>query len=278
MRTLKKMGIQSVAIYSEADENALHVTVADLALSLGGFQASESYLNISLIIQLALSHNIKAIHPGYGFLSENVGFAEECEKAGIVFIGPTSGHIHNFGLKHVARRLADECKVPCTAGTSLLRTEEEAFSAAASIGYPIILKNTAGGGGLGLQVCRSPDELSEAFRAVSRVGDILFHGAGIFLEQYIETGRHIEVQIFGDGRGGVAILGDRDCSIQRRHQKLIEECPAPDLPTQARLDMHECARKLGERVKYCSAGTVEFIYDCERHTFYFLEVNTRIQV
>jgi urea carboxylase len=277
-RSLKAMGIRSVAVYSDADVHALHVATADEALALGGMTAAESYLRIDLIIDLATAAGVQAIHPGYGFLSENAQFAEACEAAGIAFIGPTSHHIHEFGLKHRARQLAEDVALPCTAGTGLLATVEEAVEQANAIGYPVILKNTGGGGGIGIQVCRSKEDLEGCFEALKRIGEQQFSNAGLFLEQYIEHGRHVEVQIFGDGRGGIAVLGDRDCSVQRRNQKIVEEAPAPNIPEATRAAMHSSAKRLGESVAYRSAGTVEFIYDFLADKFYFLEVNTRIQV
>jgi urea carboxylase len=278
IRTLKRMGVITVAIYSEADIDALHKTSADIALPLGGFAAVDSYLKGDLILQLALDAGIDAIIPGYGFLSENFEFVDSCERAGVIFIGPTSEHIRNFGLKHLARHLSEQVGIPCTSGTGILSSATEAGDMSTTIGYPVILKNTAGGGGIGLAVCTSREEVIASYDGVQRIGEQQFSNGGVFLEQFIEVGRHVEVQIFGDGKGNIAVLGDRDCSIQRRNQKIIEECPAPNLSDSTRDKMHTCARKLGESVCYRSAGTVEFIYDLKSDKFYFLEVNTRIQV
>jgi urea carboxylase len=278
IRTLKRLGIRSVAIYSTSDRNAAHVREADVAVSLGGEKPADSYLRIDLILEAARATGAQAIFPGYGFLSESTEFAAVCEAAGLAFIGPTAEQIKEFGLKHRSRELAAEAGVPMTPGTGLLADLDSALRAAEAIGYPVMLKSTAGGGGIGLSRCNDAGELQRAFESVQRLGKQFFRDAGVFIERYVDHARHVEVQIFGDGYGRVVALGERDCSVQRRNQKVIEETPAPDLPEATRRVLHAAAVKLGESVRYRSAGTVEFIYDRSRNEFYFLEVNTRLQV
>lgn len=278
IRTLKRLGIRSVAVYSIPDRNAAHVREADIAIALGGEKPADSYLRIDLILEAARSSGAQAIFPGYGFLSESAEFASACAEAGLVFVGPTPDQIREFGLKHRSRELAAAADVPMTPGTGLLADLETAIDAAARIGYPVMLKSTAGGGGIGLSRCDDARELQQAFESVQRLGKQFFRDAGVFIERYVDQARHVEVQIFGDGAGRVIALGERDCSIQRRNQKVIEETPAPDLPDATRKALHAAAVKLGESVGYRSAGTVEFIYDRARDEFYFLEVNTRLQV
>ncbi|MEX0729154.1 MAG: urea carboxylase [Aquisalimonadaceae bacterium] len=278
IRTLKAMGIRSVAIHSDADRNSPHVAEADIAVGLGGNSAADSYLQADRIIAAAVEHGAGGIIPGYGFLAENADFAAACEKAGILFVGPTPEQIRSFGLKHTSRELAAAASVPVTPGTSLLTTVDQALAAAEEIGYPVMLKSTAGGGGIGLTRCEDPPSLAGAFDQVQRLGQNFFSDAGVFLERYIDNARHVEVQIFGDGNGEVIALGERDCSLQRRNQKVVEETPAPGLPAATRTRMLEAAVSLGRSVNYRSAGTVEFIYDGERDDFYFLEVNARLQV
>ncbi|UGS41031.1 urea carboxylase [Pseudocitrobacter corydidari] len=278
LRTLRAMHIKGVAVYSEADLSSLHIREADEAISLGEGPAAQTYLVIDNIIAAAKSSGASAIHPGYGFLSENAAFAEACEAAGLAFVGPTPEQLRTFGLKHTARALAKAQGVPMLEGTELLADAQEACQQAALIGYPVMLKSTAGGGGIGMRVCRDARELSESFDAVVRLGQNNFSDAGVFLEKYIERARHLEVQIFGDGKGEVIALGVRDCSVQRRNQKVIEETPAPNLPDGMSEALCEAAIALGKAVNYRSAGTVEFVYDSVAAQFYFLEVNTRLQV
>jgi urea carboxylase len=278
IRTLKKMGIGSVAVYSEADAASLHVRLADEAVLIGPPAAAQSYLNVEKILAVAKQVGAEAIHPGYGFLSENADFAEACTQSGIAFIGPTPDQMRAFGLKHTARELAKRNNVPLLPGSGLLADSGQALAEAARIGFPVMLKSTAGGGGIGMRLCWSADELSEAFAAVQRLATANFKDAGIFLEKYVEQARHIEVQIFGDGRGHVLALGERDCSVQRRNQKVIEETPAPGLSDAQRAQLHATAVRLAQAVNYQSAGTVEFVYDASNGEFYFLEVNTRLQV
>lgn len=277
-RTLKKLGIKSVAIYSKIDQDSLHVEYADEAVLLGEGNAKETYLNVDKILQIAKETKAEAIHPGYGFLSENIEFAKRCEEEGIKFIGPTPEQIKVFGLKHYARDLASKAGVPLLAGSSLLSGVEEAVSEARLIGYPIILKSTAGGGGIGMRICHSEEELKEAYESVCYLAATNFSDAGVFIEKYIERARHIEVQIFGTKSGEVVALGERDCSIQRRNQKVVEESPAPNLPEKVRNAMEEAAISLAKVAHYQNAGTVEFLYDEKDQAFYFLEVNTRLQV
>lgn len=278
IRTLRNMGIGSVAVFSDADAGSLHVAEADEAVRIGSSPASESYLNIAAILDAAAETGAEAIHPGYGFLSESTEFAAACEAAGVAFIGPTSENITAFGLKHSARDLAETHGVALAPGTGLLTDPDAAVKAAEDIGYPVILKATAGGGGIGMKICADAVELSDAFASVVRLGAGNFGNGGVFLERYVETARHIEVQVFGDGQGRVVALGERDCSLQRRNQKVVEETPAPHLPAATREAMIAAAVRLTSGAHYRSAGTVEFLYDPARGDYYFLEVNTRLQV
>lgn len=278
VRTLRKMGVRSVAVYSEADRHSAHVEQADEAVFIGPSWPTQSYLSIPALLDAARRSGAEAIHPGYGFLSENADFAQACSTQRIVFIGPTPEQISSFGLKHVARRIAFENGLPLLPGSGLLEGAELALDAASRIGYPVMLKSTAGGGGIGMRVCNSAEELRGSFEAVSRLSHANFGSSGLYLERFVAQARHIEVQIFGDGAGAVLALGERDCSIQRRHQKVIEETPAPNLPSEVRQNLLRAAVQLGRAVNYQSAGTVEFLYDVARTELYFLEVNTRLQV
>ncbi|TPG21811.1 urea carboxylase [Sphingomonas koreensis] len=278
IRTLRKMGIRSVAVFSDADAASLHVSQADVAIRIGPGPAADSYLNIGLILDAARKTGAQAIHPGYGFLSENAEFAEACEANGIAFIGPTPANIRAFGLKHSARALAEAQRVPLAPGTGLLADPEAAIAAAGRIGYPVMLKATAGGGGIGMRVCADAGAVRDGYATVARLGAGNFGNAGLFLERFVARARHIEVQIFGDGAGRVMELGERDCSLQRRNQKVIEEAPAPGLPDQIRAALTAAAVRLGVAAGYRSAGTVEFLYDADRGDWFFLEVNTRLQV
>jgi urea carboxylase len=278
LRTLERLGVGSVVVYAEADRDAPYVYQADEAYSLGDGAAADTYLDIDKLIAIARQSGAQAVHPGYGFLSENTRFIDACEAAGLVFLGPTAEQIRGFGLKHEARLLAERAEVPLVPGSGLLDSAEAALAEAERIGYPVMLKSTAGGGGIGMQVCQDGAELARAFDSVRGLGERNFGDDGVFVEAYIARARHLEVQLFGDGQGRVVALGERDCSTQRRHQKVLEECPAPDLPETVRQELHATAIRLGEAVAYRSAGTVEFIYDAQRQTFYFLEVNTRLQV
>lgn len=278
IRTIRRMGMRSVAVYSEADADSLHVSQADHAVCIGPAPATESYLDIAAIIKAARETGARFIHPGYGFLAENAEFAEACAAADIVFIGPTPEDMRTFGLKHSARALAEEHGLPLAPGTGLLGDEDDAVRAANEIGYPVILKATAGGGGIGMHICEDESAVRKNWDSVARLGAGNFGDAGVFLERYIARARHIEVQIFGDGTGRVMPLGERDCSLQRRNQKVVEESPAPDLGEDVRRELIAAAVRLGAAARYLSAGTVEFLFDAERQEFFFLEMNTRLQV
>ncbi|CAI8850674.1 urea carboxylase [Pseudomonas sp. IT-P12] len=278
LRTLRDLHVTGVAVYSEADAASLHILQADEAHSLGEGAAAGTYLAVEKILAIAKTTGATAIHPGYGFLSENAAFAEACEAADIAFIGPTPEQLRVFGLKHTARALARQHGVPMLEGTELLDSLDAALKAAEQIGYPVMLKSTAGGGGIGMRVCRDAAQLGESFDAVKRLGQNNFSDAGVFIEKYIQRARHLEVQVFGDGRGEVIALGVRDCSVQRRNQKVLEETPAPNLPDGMAEALCAAAIKLAKAVNYRSAGTVEFVFDSEDQRFYFLEVNTRLQV
>ena len=278
LRTLKKMGIASVCVYSEADAGSRHVLGADEAYCIGPAAASESYLSIEKILRVARESGAQAIHPGYGFLSESIEFAQACSRAGIAFIGPAVEQIEAFALKHTARAIAKECGVPLLPGTGLLRDGGEALEAAAKLTYPVMLKSSAGGGGIGMRVCATPAQLEEAFDSVVRLSSNSFGDGRVYLEKFIARAKHVEVQIFGDGSGEILTLGARDCSAQRRHQKVIEETPVPGLSAETQDELFRSAKLLGGAVKYRSAGTVEFLFDTDSQKFYFLEVNTRLQV
>jgi urea carboxylase len=278
IRTLRGMGVSPVAVYSEADRHSLHVAAADSAVLIGPSPAAESYLNQRAILEAARSTGASAIHPGYGFLSENAAFAEACEDHRVVFLGPTPSQMRALGLKHSAREIAAREDVPLLPGTGLLLDLSHALEEAERCGYPVILKSTAGGGGIGMRVCRTPDSMAEDFSAAVRLGAANFGQSGVYLERFVEKARHIEVQIFGDGVGHVIALGERDCSAQRRNQKVIEETPAPGLKPEVRRQLLQTAERLTRALKYRSAGTVEFLYDSDREEFFFLEVNTRLQV
>jgi len=278
IRSAKALGMRTVAVFSDADRAAPHVREADVAVRLGPAPARDSYLRIDAVVQAARDTGAGLVHPGYGFLSENTDFARACEDAGIVFVGPTAEQIVQFGAKHTARELAAAAGVPMLAGTGLLASVEDAVEQAERIGLPVMLKATGGGGGIGMQACATLDEVRTAYASVERTAAAAFGSAGIFLERLVRPARHVEVQLFGDGAGRVAVIGDRDCSLQRRNQKVIEEAPAPALPAAVREELHASARRLAERVGYRSAGTVEFVYDPVREEASFLEVNTRLQV
>ncbi|MBO4259792.1 5-oxoprolinase/urea amidolyase family protein, partial [Streptomyces griseorubiginosus] len=278
IRTARELGLRTVAVYSDPDRSAPHVRLADQAVRLGPAPAKESYLDADLVLKAAKDSGAGAIHPGYGFLSEDALFARRCEEAGIVFVGPTPEQLELFGAKHTARAAAEAAGVPLAPGTGLLGSLEEALCEAAAIGYPVMLKATGGGGGIGMSACRSADELTDAWDRVQRVAAASFSSAGVFLERLVEHARHVEVQVFGDGDGRVVTFGDRDCSLQRRNQKVLEEAPAPGLPPHVRSQLTSSARDLCASVGYRSAGTVEFVYDATREEAYFLEVNTRLQV
>ncbi|MEU6604665.1 5-oxoprolinase/urea amidolyase family protein [Streptomyces shenzhenensis] len=278
IRTARALGLRTVAVYSDPDRAAAHVRLADEAVRLGPAPAKESYLDADLVLKAAKDTGAGAVHPGYGFLSEDAAFARRCEDAGIVFVGPTPQQLGLFGAKDTARAAAEAAGVPLAPGTGLLGSLREAREAAARIGWPVMLKATGGGGGIGMSACRSADELTEAWERVQRVAAASFAATGLFLERLVEPARHVEVQVFGDGTGRVVTLGDRDCSLQRRNQKVVEEAPAPGLPAHIRARLATAARDLCASVGYRSAGTVEFVYDAARDEACFLEVNARLQV
>ena len=278
IRACREMGIASVAVFSEADRESLHVLLADEAVLLGPPPAAESYLAVDRIIAAARATGADAVHPGYGFLAENAGFAEACAAAGLVFIGPPPSAIRSMGDKMAARRVAIQLKVPVVPGTERpLGDDAEAARIATEVGYPIMLKAARGGGGKGMRLVRTPGELPGALRAARSEASAAFGDAAVYIERYVEEPRHIEVQVLGDGHGHVVHLGERECSIQRRHQKLIEESPSPFVDPDLRRRMGEAACRIAAAVGYVNAGTVEFLVDGDRN-FYFLEMNTRLQV
>ncbi|WP_406055220.1 5-oxoprolinase/urea amidolyase family protein [Streptomyces sp. NBC_01077] len=278
IRTARRLGLRTVAVFSDPDRSAPHVRLADEAVRLGPAPAKESYLDADLVLRAAKDTGAGAVHPGYGFLSEDAEFARRCAAAGIVFVGPTPEQLELFGAKHTARAAAEAAGVPLAPGTGLLPDLPTALTAAETIGYPVMLKATGGGGGIGMRAVYGPEELADAWDRVQRVAAASFASAGVFLERLVEHARHVEVQVFGDGHGRVVTFGDRDCSLQRRHQKVVEEAPAPGLPDHVRTRLTSSARELCASVGYRSAGTVEFVYDAAREEAYFLEVNTRLQV
>ena len=278
MRTARALGLRTVAVYSAADRAAPHVREADEAVLIGPARPQDSYLNADAILAAAKSAGAGAVHPGYGFLSENAGFARAVEEAGVAWIGPTPRQLAAFGDKHTARELARAAGVPMAAGSGLLRSADDAVEQARAIGFPVMVKATGGGGGIGLQACTDEAAVAAAFDRVRRLATVNFGAGGVFLERLVRPARHVEVQVFGDGTGRVAVLGDRDCSLQRRNQKVIEEAPAPGLPPSLRRRLHAAARDLAASVSYRSAGTVEFVYDPLRREASFLEVNARLQV
>ncbi|EDK38354.2 hypothetical protein PGUG_02452 [Meyerozyma guilliermondii ATCC 6260] len=278
MKTLKKLNIKSIAVYSNPDKYAKHVLMADVAVPLNGVSAAETYISIDKIIDAAKSTGAEAIIPGYGFLSENADFSDRCTKEGIVFVGPAGDAIRKLGLKHSAREIASAAGVPLVPGSGLVKDSKEAKEIAAKLEYPIMVKSTAGGGGIGLQKVDSEADIERVFQTVQHQGKSYFGDSGVFLERFVEDARHVEIQMFGDGYGKAIALGERDCSLQRRNQKIIEETPAPNLPEATRARMRKAAESLGATMNYKCAGTVEFIYDQRRDEFYFLEVNARLQV
>lgn len=278
IKTLKKLGIKSIAIYSDLDKYAKHVLEADEAIPLHGRSAAETYISIDKVIAAAKKSGAEAIIPGYGFLSENADFSDRCGKEGIVFVGPSGDAIRKLGLKHSAREIAKKAGVPLVPGSDLIKSPKEAREVANKLEYPVMVKSTAGGGGIGLQKCDSENEIERIFETVQHQGKSYFGDDGVFLERFVENSRHVEIQILGDGFGKAKALGERDCSLQRRNQKVIEETPAPNLPESTRSKMRKAAESLASLLHYKCAGTVEFIYDEKRDEFYFLEVNARLQV
>ncbi|NJR25222.1 MAG: acetyl-CoA carboxylase biotin carboxylase subunit [Richelia sp. CSU_2_1] len=278
LRTCEEMGIATVAVHSTVDKQALHVQLADEAVCIGPPTSGKSYLNIPNIISAALTRNAAAIHPGYGFLAENARFAEICADHQITFIGPTPAAMRAMGDKSTAKETMQRVKVPTVPGSGgLLADEQEALSIARDIGYPVMIKATAGGGGRGMRLVREASELPKLFSAAQGEAEAAFGNPGVYLEKFIEKPRHIEIQILADNYGNVIHLGERDCSIQRRHQKLLEEAPSPALSQKLRDRMGQAAVAAAKSINYTGAGTVEFLLDSSGH-FYFMEMNTRIQV
>src|ERR671935_1282755 len=277
MRTLEEMGIASVGVYSELDRDAPHVKRADEAYLLGPGPATESYLNIDRILEVAAQAGAEAVHPGYGFLAENAAFARACDEAGIVFIGPPAAAIEAMGSKTRARELMKKAGVPIVPGaTEPSEDVEAARRTAAEIGYPVAAKAAGGGGGKGFRVARSEDELADAFEGASREGEKFFSDPTVYLERYLDDPRHVEVQVLADSHGNVVHLGERDCSVQRRHQKLIEESPAPAVDDELRARIGEIGIEAARAVGYRSAGTMEGLL--QDGDYFFLEMNTRVQV
>src|SRR5690625_4888157 len=273
------MNIQTVAVYSEADKDALHVQLADEAYCVGPAPSSESYLNITNIMTVATSTGADAIHPGYGFLAENVDFAEICKECNIKFVGPNPEAIQKMDIKDVARRTMKEAGVPIVPGSEgVLNNEAEAIEVANQIGYPVIIKATAGGGGKGIRVANDEEELINGFRVTQNEAQTAFGNPGVYLEKNIEDFRHVEIQIIADEHGNVVHLGERDCTVQRRLQKLIEETPSPAITPELRKQMGDASVKAAKAVNYEGAGTIEYIFNRENNEFYFMEMNTRIQV
>ncbi|MCB0389691.1 MAG: acetyl-CoA carboxylase biotin carboxylase subunit [Bdellovibrionales bacterium] len=279
IRTCRAMGIDTVAVYSEADRNSLHVQLADEAYYIGPPPSVQSYLNIENLIEAAKKANADAVHPGYGFLSEKVEFATALKEAGIKFIGPTPENIESMGDKLASRELMKAAGVPTVPGTEgSVSSVEEAEEAAKEIGYPVIIKASAGGGGKGIRVVTDPKELASSFRACQSEGKNYFKDDRVFIERFIQNPKHIEVQVFGDTHGNVVHLFERECSVQRRHQKLIEESPSISVPEEVRNKMGEVAVAAAKAINYEGAGTIEFIFDNNTKEFFFMEMNTRLQV
>ena len=278
IRALREMNMESVAVYSTADRNSLFAVTATQSICIGPAKAEESYLNQDLCIDIARRMDCDAIHPGYGFLSENADFARKCEEAGLIFIGPSWQIIRDMGDKQSAKELMIRHGVPVVPGSDgLIRSEEEALTEAARIGYPLIIKAAAGGGGKGMRVVRKQSELLPELKSAAAEAKAAFGNGAVYLEKYIEGPRHIEIQLLADHYGNIIHLGERNCSIQRRHQKLLEEAPAWGLSEKLREEMGEAAVRAAAACGYDSAGTVEFILDRDGH-YYFMEMNTRIQV
>ncbi|GAA0443658.1 acetyl-CoA carboxylase biotin carboxylase subunit [Lentibacillus halophilus] len=279
IRACQEMGISTVAVYSEADKDALHVQMADDAYCIGPALSKESYLNFTNIMSVATLTEVDAIHPGYGFLAENADFAEICKACNITFVGPAAESIQKMGVKDVARETMKKAGVPTVPGSEgIIENEEEAIRLAGEIGYPVIIKATAGGGGKGIRVAKNQDELIKGIRVTQEEAEKSFGNPGVYLEKFIEDFRHVEIQVLADKYGHVLHLGERDCTIQRRLQKLIEEAPSPAITPETREKMGEAAVKAAKAVDYVGAGTIEFIFDRKTADFYFMEMNTRIQV
>lgn len=277
IRACKEMGIRTVAVYSKADAESIHVALADEAICIGEAAAKDSYLNQERIVSAAIASKAQAIHPGYGFLAENAAFANLCKKHGIAFIGPSGGLIARMGDKDAARRLMQQSGVPTIPGTEILEDAAAAKAAAEKIGYPVMLKASAGGGGKGIRLVRAPEEIEQAFNTASSEAQQAFGDGRMYMEKYIYPAKHIEVQLLCDDQGNVVCLGERECSIQRNNQKLIEESPSPGVSKEKRRELFAAATKAAKAVGYVNAGTVEFLMDKDKN-FYFMEMNTRLQV
>ena len=278
-RACRELGIGSVAVFSDADRDSLHVFLADEAYHIGPSPSKESYLNYRKIIEVAKQAGADAIHPGYGFLSENPVFVRACKEAGIVFIGPTPENMEAMGDKLSAKALMKKAGVPLVPGSDGgVESVEEAKVIAKKIGYPVIIKASAGGGGKGMRVVRAEDELESAFRACRSEGQNYFANPTVYIEKFINDPKHIEIQVFGDTHGNVVHLFERECSVQRRHQKIIEESPSPSVPQEVRIKMGDAAVKAAQSINYIGAGTIEFIFDNKTKDFFFMEMNTRLQV
>ncbi len=279
IRACKELDIQTVAVYSEADKESLHVQLADEAYCIGPAAGTDSYLNITNVISVASATGSDAIHPGYGFLAENADFAEVCEECGIKFIGPSADSISRMGIKDVARKTMAKAGVPIVPGSDgVLKDEADAIKVAEEIGYPVIIKATAGGGGRGIRVARDEESLKSGMKIKQKEAETAFGNPGVYLEKFIEDFRHVEIQVLADEHGNVIHLGERDCSIQRRLQKLVEETPSPAITPEIRKEMGEASVKAAKAVDYRGAGTIEYIFDRVDQKFYFMEMNTRIQV
>ncbi|MGN5893869.1 MULTISPECIES: acetyl-CoA carboxylase biotin carboxylase subunit [Staphylococcus] len=279
IRACKDLGLHTVAIYSEGDKEALHTQIADEAYCVGPTQSKDSYLNIPNILSIATSTGCDAVHPGYGFLAENGDFAELCEACQLKFVGPSYESIQKMGIKDVAKDEMINANVPVVPGSDgLVDSIEDAKKTAEEIGYPVIIKATAGGGGKGIRVARDEKELENGYKMTQQEAETAFGNGGLYLEKFIENFRHIEFQIIGDQFGNVIQLGERDCTIQRRMQKLVEEAPSPILTPEKRHEMGQASIRAAKAVNYENAGTIEYIYDLDTDEYYFMEMNTRIQV
>jgi acetyl-CoA carboxylase biotin carboxylase subunit len=277
IRTAKRLGIETVAIYSDIDETALFFQESDRAVKVGGAKPKDSYLNIDRIIAIAKESGVSAIHPGYGFLAENWEFAQKCEQQGLIFIGPRSQVIHRMGDKARSREMATNLGIPIPPGSSILGSTEEAKEWAAKLSFPVIFKASAGGGGIGMMKVERMEEVAEAFDAATNRARLAFGDDRAYVEKYLESPHHIEIQILGDEKGNVVTFPERECSVQRRHQKVIEESPSPFATSELRQGIRQSAKRLAQELGYTNAGTVEFVVDKHRN-FYFLEINTRLQV
>ncbi|KGM96977.1 acetyl-CoA carboxylase [Clostridium novyi A str. 4552] len=278
IRACREMGIETVAVYSDIDKDALHVQMADEAVCIGPAKPSESYLNMENIISATVLTGAQAIHPGFGFLSENSKFAEMCNECNIIFIGPDIETMNNMGNKSKAREIMMKANVPIVPGTEgNVETAKEALKEAERIGYPVMVKAAAGGGGRGIRIVRNADELTKMFETAKREAEVAFGDGSMYMEKFIENPKHVEIQVLGDNHGNVVHLGERDCSIQRRNQKVLEETPCPIMTKELRMKMGDIAVKAAKAVNYKGAGTIEFLLD-KNGEFYFMEMNTRIQV